>query len=124
MTEPRDQALSALYAAESSNELDLTDISKRAKELAFGTWESRAELDEAIGAVSDRWRDERMPLIDRNVIRLALFELRHRPDTPAAVVISEAVRMAKEFSTEKSGGFVNGVLSKLAAETRPRTSEG
>jgi N utilization substance protein B len=58
-----------------------------------------------------------MPPVDRNVLRIALWELRHRPATPVPVVISEAVRMAKLYSTERSGGFVNGVLSKLAEHT-------
>ena len=55
-----------------------------------------------------------MPPVDRNVIRIALWELRHHTRTPVPVVISEAVRMAKAYSTERSGGFVNGVLAKLA----------
>jgi N utilization substance protein B len=60
-----------------------------------------------------------MPPIDRNVLRIALWELRHRSDTPVAVVISEAVRLAKLYSTERSGGFVNGVLARLAVERTP-----
>ena len=81
-----------------------------------GVWAERAALDDAIGEASRRWRVERMPPVDRNVLRIALWELRHRPNTPRAVVISEAVRMAKAYSTERSGGFVNGVLSKLSAD--------
>jgi N utilization substance protein B len=57
-----------------------------------------------------------MPPIDRNILRIALWELEHRPETPVAVIISEAVRLAKVYSTERSGGFVNGVLAKLAAD--------
>jgi N utilization substance protein B len=57
-----------------------------------------------------------MPVIDRNILRIALWELLNRPDIPVAVVISEAVRLAKLYSTERSGGFVNGVLSRLATE--------
>jgi len=57
-----------------------------------------------------------MPAVDRNVIRIALWELRHHERTPVPVVISEAVRMAKAYSTERSGTFVNGILAKLASE--------
>ncbi len=57
-----------------------------------------------------------MPPVDRNVLRLALWEVRHRPGTPVAVVIAEAVRLAKTYSTARSGGFVNGVLARLVVE--------
>ena len=89
-----------------------------ARTLARGVWEERAALDAAIGAAATEWRVERMAAVDRTVLRLALWELRHRPDLPAAVVISEAVRLAKAYSTERSGAFVNGVLSRLERETR------
>ena len=117
--EAREQALGAIYAADQRDgELDLSGLSTRAAALAEGVWAERDDLDAALDAASTRWRVERMPAVDRNVLRLALFELRHRPDTPVAVVISEAVELAKQFSTEKSGAFVNGVLSRLAKEER------
>jgi N utilization substance protein B len=83
-------------------------------------WADRSALDASIGAVSSGWRVERMPVIDRNILRIALWELLNRPDMPVAVVISEAVRLAKLYSTERSGGFVNGVLSRLATERADR----
>lgn len=121
MSEPRDLAVQALYEAD---QLGLDHIPERpeltgkALRLAQGAHTHRAELDIAIDAVSDHWRIDRMPVVDRAILRLALFELRHEPDTPTAVVLSEAVRIAKEFSTEKSGMFVNGVLGALAAKER------
>ncbi len=122
MTRPeaREEALAAVYAAEQRG-LDAPEVeglSKRAAALANGLWSCRAELDEALEETSTRWRVARMPVVDRNVLRLGLYELRHRPDTPTAVIISQAVELAKKFSTEKSGAFVNGVLSRLAAEER------
>ncbi len=69
-----------------------------------------AELDRLIEAQADHWRLERMATVDRNVLRFALYELIFEPDTPAAVVIDEAVEIAKRFGSEKSGQFVNGVL--------------
>lgn len=115
--EAREEALRSLYEADQRQTTPVTaDLSRRAAEMVEGVWEERAALDASIGEVSRRWRVERMPPVDRNIIRVALWELRHRSRTPVAVVISEAVRMAKVYSTGRSGGFVNGVLSKLAQE--------
>ena len=65
------------------------------------------------------WTFERMPILDRLVLRIAIEELTHRPDVPRAVVIDEAVELAKQFSTDDSGKFVNGMLSSIAAVVRP-----
>jgi N utilization substance protein B len=117
-TEPRELALQCLYEADQRRaDPAADDLSGRAADLVAGVWAEREDLDRAIGAASKRWKVERMPPVDRNVLRIALWELRHRPATPVPVVISEAVRMAKLYSTERSGGFVNGVLSKLAEHT-------
>jgi N utilization substance protein B len=97
------------------DEPDSTGLSARAVRYVEGTWSERKELDEAISAVATGWRLERMPVVDRNIIRLALHELR-KGDTPIGVVVSEAVNMAKRFSTERSGSFVNGVLARLLEE--------
>ena len=117
--EAREQALDALYAADTRNldEIDVTAISKRAADLAEGTWSNRDEIDQAITLASTRWRIERMPAVDRNILRLGVFELRYS-DLPVGVVISQAVELAKKFSTAKSGAFVNGVLSAVSASGR------
>jgi N utilization substance protein B len=115
----RHDALAALYEAE---QLDRAPnpalLTAPAAGLAAGVWESRAELDAAIGEAATGWRVDRMTVVDRNVLRIGLYELRQQPGTPEAVVISEAVRLAKAYSTEHSGRFVNGVLGRLAAEIR------
>ena len=112
-TPARDQALSALYAADmTGDEPELEGLSGRAQRYVTGTWQARRELDNAITAVATGWRLERMPPVDRNIIRLALYELR-TGQVPVGVVVSEAVNLAKKFSTERSGAFVNGVLAKL-----------
>jgi len=72
------------------------------------------KLDERIAAASTNWRIERMSRVDRNLLRLGTWELMHREDIPRAVVLDEAVELAKSFGTEESGGFVNGVLDKIA----------
>ncbi len=120
--EPRDLALVALYEADQRG-LSRADVESgyplKAQRLVRGIEEHLGELDGAIDGVSTRWRVERMPPIDRAILRLGLHELRFERGTPIAVVISEAVRLAQTYSTERSGAFVNGILSKLAAVERP-----
>ncbi len=103
----------ALYSADATGgEPLLVGLSSRSRKLAGGTWEARKQLDTELAQAATGWRVERMPAVDRAILRLALFELRHT-DTPVAVVISEAVELAKEYSTQRSGAFVNGVLAAL-----------
>lgn len=90
-----------------------------ARELAVGVAEHRDALDPVIAASSVNWPLERMPTMDRTILRLAAYELAERPDVPLAVIIDEAVELAKRFSTDDSGRFVNGVLSRVAEQLRP-----
>jgi len=76
-------------------------------------------IDDLIVRHSREWALERMPVVDRQLLRLATFELMERPDVPTAVVLDEAVELAKSYSTENSGRFVNGVLAAIAASVRP-----
>jgi N utilization substance protein B len=76
-------------------------------------------IDAAIRAAAKDWALERMPVIDRSVIRLAVFELLHRTDVPTSAVLTEAVELAAAYSTAESSRFVNGVLGRLAADLRP-----
>lgn len=113
--EPRDLALEALYQAEiTGDSSDFDDLTGRVGFLVNGVREHKEELDNEIESASEHWSVARMPVVDRSILRLGLFELRHSRDTPAAVVVSEAVRLAKTYSTERSGAFVNGVLATLA----------
>jgi N utilization substance protein B len=114
-TEAREQALGALYAADSRGleDIDFTKISQRAAVLAEGTWQRREDIDLLITAASTRWRIERMPVVDRNILRLGVYEL-ISSDLSVGIIISEAVELAKKFSTAKSGAFINGVLSAVA----------
>ena len=93
-------------------------------ELVVGVEDHQAELDALIADHARNWSLERMPAIDRNLLRLALYELMERPDVPVAVVIDEAVELAKRFSTDDSGRFVNGMLSAIAPKVRPDVDEG
>ena len=84
--------------------------------LVEGVHDHLGELDEVIGAHSEGWRIGRMAALDRTILRVAVYELLHSNDVPIAAAIDEAVRAAKELSTEDSGRFVNGVLGKIVAE--------
>jgi transcription antitermination protein NusB len=87
--------------------------------LVGGVAGRRAEIDELIRANARGWTLERMPEIDKTVLRIAIFELIDRPEVPKAVVIDEAVRLAKRFSTDDSGRFVNGMLTTISKIVRP-----
>jgi N utilization substance protein B len=115
--EPRDIALESLYQDETSG-VPNTTLDGRARRLVDGVNREREALDELIGSTSDHWTVARMPIIDRSILRLGLYELIHEPDVPTAVVVSEAVRLANAYSTERSGSFVNGVLATLAEQQR------
>jgi N utilization substance protein B len=86
--------------------------------LVRGVEQHMEQLDEAIAAHAKGWTLARMPAIDRNVLRVAAFELLGRHDVPVAVVLDEAVELAKRFSTDDSGRFVNGVLAALVPVLR------
>jgi len=85
------------------------------EELVRGTVEQAPEIDALISGHAEHWRLERMPAVDRNILRLAIYEMRHT-QTPAAVVIDEALELARRFSTEESVQFVNGVLDAVHRE--------
>lgn len=75
-----------------------------------------AEVDEVISSASRHWRIERMARVDRNILRLGVVELQRRDDTPRAVIIDEAVELAKQYGSEGSSVFVNGVLDRIAED--------
>ena len=123
--ESRERALSLLYEADAKDitpgevlaELPV-DPDPFVTALVRGV-ESRAEeIDKLIARFAIDWTVDRMPVVDRTLLRIATYELLGRADIPTGVVISEAVALAKEYSTEESGRFVNGVLASIAAETR------
>jgi N utilization substance protein B len=121
----REQALQVLYSVvigdreprdAVSEIVGEGDVEQRAfvEELALGTLEYASEADRIVSPLLEGWAIERLPTIDRLLLEMATFELHCRPQTPKAVAINEAVALAKRFSTEDSGRFVNGVLSAVA----------
>ncbi len=84
-----------------------------ARRLFVGTLEKLGEIDPMISEQAENWRLERMPVVDRNVLRLAVFELVFENDVPKVVIVNEAIELAKKFGSEHSGAFVNGLLDSL-----------
>ena len=101
--------------AEQEKESELT-LRSFADPLIRGTLENLESLDALIRQYAKNWRLERIAVVDRNIIRLALYEMIHRDDIPPIVSINEAVDIAKRFSTEDSGKFVNGILDRAKAD--------
>ncbi|MBI4616399.1 MAG: transcription antitermination factor NusB [Planctomycetes bacterium] len=99
----------ALFDAET----DDPEVLATAKDLVTGTIRHRTELDAEIRAVAENWDIDRMAIVDRNILRLSCYEILHRADIPAKVSINEGVELAKTFSTENSGAFVNGILDQI-----------
>ena len=84
-------------------------------QLVFGVWKRQKNLDDAIASFSQNWRVERMGKVEATILRIALFELMQRhPDVPSKVAINEAIELSKQYSDDKSRGFVNGVLDAAA----------
>ena len=112
--ESRSLSVSVIVAAQILAVDDLVSL------LTSGVAARQSQLDEMITEYSHTWTIHRMPAIDRNVLRLAIYELLDRPEVPVAVIINEAVELAKRFSTEESGRYVNGVLSAIAKQVRSK----
>jgi N utilization substance protein B len=103
------------YFAESQTEA----VDPFTTELVMGVVEHREVIDRQIDETSAAWKLGRMPAVDRNILRLGVFELRHRNDIPATVTIDEMVELAKEFGSESTAAFVNGVLDRIRKDGLP-----
>ena len=100
--------------ADVTPERDPTDeVLAYARVLVEGVQDHQADIDELITRHADRWALERMPVVDRNIVRMAIYELLWREDVPVPVAINEAVDLAKHLSTDDSGRFVNGLLGRI-----------
>lgn len=133
-TKARERAVQALYQLDvAASDLDEAlarfwrnfepvekEVREMAEDLVRGVAAHRLEIDELIEGASAHWRLDRMAKVDRNVLRLAVHELLHRPDVPVKVVINEAIELGKKYGSESSGAFVNGVLDGIAARLPQR----
>jgi len=100
-----------LSKADSKGELRSEEVREYARELAQGAHEHTKELDELISSLANDWPLDRQPAVDRNILRIALYEIKHIDSVPPIVAVDEAVELAKKYSTKDSGRFVNGVLA-------------
>jgi N utilization substance protein B len=127
----REIALQALYAAEigGSDWADALDDSVRRRKasdeaseyagrLVGGVAASRERLDAMVSSHLENWKLERVAVVDRIIMEIALFELLECPEVPTGVIIDEAIEIAHKFSSEKAGSFVNGILDRLSREVR------
>ena len=125
-SDARERALYLLYEAHSKGiapaatiDIQVLEPDELTQELVRGVDSNLPQLDELIAAKAKGWTLTRMPVLDLSVMRLAVFELIDRPHVPTAVVLNEAVELAKRYSTDDSGRFVNGVLAAIASDVRP-----
>jgi len=95
-------------------------VRKLATDWTKGTWENLGECDELITSATIRWEFARLAPVDKSILRLAVYQLKFCPDVPPKVAINEAIELAKRFSTEKSGPFVNGVLDAVLKRIQER----
>ena len=122
----RETAVQFLFSKDITKESNLEDLDiffslstarsgakKFAKELLQGILDQKENIDQIITANVDNFEINRLSAVDRNVLRLAIYEMRYRSDVPTAVCINEAIEISKRFGTEDSGRFVNGVLDKI-----------
>ena len=124
-SDARERALYLLYEAHSKGiapadtiDIQVLEPDELTQELVRGVDANLPQLDQLISAKAKGWTLTRMPVLDLSVMRLAVFELVERPHVPTAVVLNEAVELAKRYSTDDSGRFVNGVLAAIAADVR------
>jgi len=130
-TRARELALQALYQLDVQGpdvlkyldqfiiENDSDDlVRKLASDWTKGMWENLAPCDQLITASTIRWQFTRLSPVDKSILRLAVYQLKFCPDIPPKVVINEAIELAKKFSTDKSGPFVNGVLDAVLKKIR------
>jgi len=120
----RKRALDILYAAELRGEEPTTALDRAiasgegptneyTAELVRGVVEHRTRIDELLSDYSEGWTLDRMPAVDRNVLRLGIFELMWADDVPDAVAVTEAIALVQDLSTDDSPGFVNGILGNI-----------
>jgi len=115
-----------LYEAEAKDESPADTVAALpvapdpyAADVVAGVGRHLDEIDALLRRFARNWDLDRMPAVDRAILRMATYELAHRPDVPRNVIINEAVELAKAYSTDESGRFVNGMLAGIATEVRP-----
>ena len=96
-------------------------IQKQSEDYIHDIYQQKDLIDEQIRVTASNWRLERILILDQNILRIAIYELTFRSDIPPAVSINEAIELAKEYSSEKSSQFINGILDKIRHDTKTKT---
>jgi N utilization substance protein B len=128
--EAREEILKQLYGSEfvearrvRYGEKDVGDQGGFIEEIYEGTLENRESIDELISEFTVGWKVGRLAFLDRNILRMAIYEMLYYEDTPAEVVMNEAIELAKEYGTENAPKFVNGILDRIWSEKSEEKSE-
>jgi N utilization substance protein B len=108
-----DQVIATFFQNQPDESADIVDFARR---LLMGTVEHVERIDEMIRRHAEHWRLDRMATVDRNLLRLAVYEFLHSKDIPKTVVINEAIEIARRFSSQESPQFINGVLDSIKKE--------
>ncbi|MHC4411163.1 MAG: transcription antitermination factor NusB [Planctomycetota bacterium] len=131
-TRSRELALQVLYQVDargvdaleqmdhflSSEEASETDVHEFTRKLVKGTIEAKDSIDEMLSAAAENWKLHRMAIVDRNILRMAVYEMLHIEEIPAKVSINEAIELGKRYSTKQSGSFINGILDRIRREEK------
>jgi len=113
----RDKFITSLIGEEEVSDSG-KEIREFTKQIVEGTFQNVREIDQLIEQHSTHWKISRMSLVDRNILRMAVFELLYCTDIPASVTINEAIEIAKRYGTDESGAFINGVLDHIAKDLK------
>ncbi len=111
------QCLDSFWLQQQEEKLDQAQM-EFTTELVLGVWRNLARIDEKISAFASNWKLERMAVLDRNILRIGCFELLLKDDIPPKVSINEAVDLAKKYSGQEAGKFVNAILDKIKTERK------
>ncbi|MHC4450792.1 MAG: transcription antitermination factor NusB [Planctomycetota bacterium] len=101
-----------------SEEVDEAEVHEFTRKLVKGTIEARDSIDEMLSAAAENWKLHRMAIVDRNILRMAVYEMLHIEEIPAKVSINEAIELGKRYSTKQSGSFINGILDRIRREQK------
>lgn len=116
-SEPKSEDLEAFWKDVGEKDPDSKAF---AEDIIYGALKNLSEIDSVIQMAAEKWKISRIASIDRNILRLATYELLFRKDIPQAVTINEAIEIAKKYSTSESASFINGILDKIAKEYSSR----
>jgi N utilization substance protein B len=122
-----DTALFQAFSREHEGEGVAAEIAEKdalyTRDLVQGTWERRDALDQVIATFAKEWAVDRMAAVDRNILRMAIYEIKHQEDVPDGVAVDEAVELAKVYASAESGKFINGILGSVIRGLKQETPD-